>query len=612
MAPEQAQLGGPIDQRTDVFGLGAVLYEILTGQPPYSSKHADARKSQADPLEQAKECQPKAPRAVKGGVPRALDGVCRKAMAKNPQERYQSAGELADEVKCWLAHEPVQAWPRSRLCKALVRAWHWVRRQARWVIPVVAGLVAALVVGGPFWLGIERDRVIRHQQVKGLLERVQGWQGQARTAPPDEAGLLLRQAVEAAREASGLLTEGGADADLRKQVQAQLGELEQSEKDQQALERLEEGRIIAGAPRSEGLIRQISDKEYRPVRIGQTHYRGFASLRAVIDEKYRKAFELCGIDVEKQTLEKAAKLIRARAISRQLAVALDTWVWVSRTKDPARAKRLRALVREVDQDPKHKQVREQVREALWRDDPAQLKRLAGHQTIGSLPVPMLVVLASALRRHSALAEAELVLRKAQERHPDDFWRGTTLPRDRRKWRGRASQWRNADDFWVTTDLAVVLVEKKPPQLAEAVRHFTAAVALRKNSATSQTNLGNALLANDQIGEALEHQRKAVDANKDDHLAHTNLGITLASKGEVNEAIRMLRKAIALKHDYAEAHGALGMVLRKAEQFNEALAALEACQEWLEPDDPRGPQVAEMVLEVKRMIDRNHNKLRQKP
>src|SRR5262249_2856600 len=95
MPPEQAEgRANLVDRRSDVFGLGAIHYEVLTGRPPYAGPGL---------LEQARTCRPAPPRAVRKGVPAALEAVCLKALARQPEERYQSAQELADEVKRWLS-----------------------------------------------------------------------------------------------------------------------------------------------------------------------------------------------------------------------------------------------------------------------------------------------------------------------------------------------------------------------------------------------------------------------------------------------------------------------------------------------------------------------------
>jgi serine/threonine-protein kinase len=132
MAPEQAEgrldLLGPA---TDVYGLGAVLYEILSGQPPFGG-------SSDEVLRRVAREEPARPRLHVPAVPAALEAVCLKALAKTPADRYPSAGLLAQEIEHWLADEPVKAWREPWR----VRAGRWVRQHQ----PLVAGLAAAALV----------------------------------------------------------------------------------------------------------------------------------------------------------------------------------------------------------------------------------------------------------------------------------------------------------------------------------------------------------------------------------------------------------------------------------------------------------------------------------
>jgi serine/threonine protein kinase len=117
MAPEQA--AGRLDQigpRTDVYGLGAILYELLTGQAPFRAR------SRIDVLKQIQERDPPRPRAVNRAVDAELEAVCLKCLEKKPAERYAGAEELADDLARWLRGEPTVARPRG-----------WAARTVRWL-----------------------------------------------------------------------------------------------------------------------------------------------------------------------------------------------------------------------------------------------------------------------------------------------------------------------------------------------------------------------------------------------------------------------------------------------------------------------------------------------
>lgn len=133
MSPEQAQERHErLGKASDVYGLGATLYALLTGKPPRTTTDRVALLAQA----QRGEFTP--PRVANPRVPAPLAAICERAMAPEPDRRYGSAEALADDVKHWLADEPVSAWSEP----ALARFGRWARRHRT----LVAGLGAALVV----------------------------------------------------------------------------------------------------------------------------------------------------------------------------------------------------------------------------------------------------------------------------------------------------------------------------------------------------------------------------------------------------------------------------------------------------------------------------------
>src|SRR5213075_2375860 len=122
----------------DVYGLGAVLYQLLTGQPPFAGG------TTYETIKLLLETEPRQPRLLNPKVDRDLSTICLKCLEKDPQRRYSSALALAQDLERWLRHEPIQA----RRTGLVIRGKKWLHRNPSTAFAgaSLAGLIAALSV----------------------------------------------------------------------------------------------------------------------------------------------------------------------------------------------------------------------------------------------------------------------------------------------------------------------------------------------------------------------------------------------------------------------------------------------------------------------------------
>ncbi|MBI2933449.1 MAG: protein kinase [Planctomycetes bacterium] len=192
MAPEQIRGGGgKATPRTDVYALGAILYEMLAGRPPFACKE---EVTIFELYERILIREPVPPSRCMSDVPSDLESVCMKALEKVPELRYADAGEFADELARHLAGEPVRA---ARL-SAPKKTYRWVRRRWRGIAGTAA--VAALLLGSSAWIlgRIVRDRArVRELVRRGDARAAQGRHQDARDAY--RAALAVEEGCEEAR-----------------------------------------------------------------------------------------------------------------------------------------------------------------------------------------------------------------------------------------------------------------------------------------------------------------------------------------------------------------------------------------------------------------------------
>jgi serine/threonine protein kinase/tetratricopeptide (TPR) repeat protein len=542
MSPEQAQMSGlDVDTRTDVYALGVMLYELLTGTTPFDKERLraasydeirriireeePARPStristpgreatlsagrQTDPHDLRRQCR------------KELDWIVMKCLEKDRNRRYETVASLAADVRRYLADEPVQACPPS--------AWYRFRKftrrnRAALTMTALVLLILITLAGSVGW--VVRDRAARQAKIASDLEAA------LEDAQRFRRGGELPRAQAAAKRAEALLDDGVVEPDLAERVQSLLRELAEEEADGRLVSLLQEMRLRQAA---------VDVKENR-----------FRITRARPD--YEQAFRSYGLRWETTTAEEAAARLLSRPgrVRATLVAALDHWLILARHEKGPEADWLERVLAEADPDS----WRQRLRAARTQDDRKGLEQLAAEVDPVTQPPEALYVLQRALRQRRAYAAAVALLRRAQQVYPADFW--------------------------VNHDLGMALQEVRPPQYADAIRYLTAAVALRPDSSGVWLNLGLALRRKGRLDEAAVAFDRAVALDDGYARAHYNRGLVLIAQGRLEEAITACRRAVELMPQWALARYDLGNALSQKGLLTEAIAEYRRAIE-LEPD-----------------------------
>jgi tetratricopeptide (TPR) repeat protein len=515
MSPEQA-LAQPIgvDHRTDLYSLGATLYELLTLQPAFDGH------DRHELLRQIAIEEPKPVRKVNKAVPADLETIVLKAMAKNPEERYATAQELAGDLRRFLRDEPILARPLT----LLKRTRRWARKHRPVMLSAAVASLAALTVlaGSIGW--IMRDRAARRARLTAELH-----------VAVEESHRLQKegkwpQAQAAAARAEALLGYGAVD--------------------------------LAMAERVKGLLRKLADEQadvtllesHEAIRLRQADVEDNHFVLGHSRKEYEQAFRTHGLYSNAIAPAEAARALsrRSRPVRATLLAALDHWLILASHEKAPEASWLKQVLALADSDP----WRQGVRSAREKNDRQAMEKLAREVDTAEQPPEALFVLEMGLRQRGSSAAALALLRRAQQAFPADFW--------------------------INHDLGMALNQCQPHQHDEAIRFLTAAVALRPDSPGVRYNLGNALAFAGRLDEAKVVYRQAIGLKPDYAMVHFKLGWALGLQGQLDEAIAACRRSIELKPDHADAHYTLGNFLVRTGRLDEAIAAYRKAIA-LEPD-----------------------------
>jgi serine/threonine-protein kinase len=513
MAPEQA-LGKPgtIGPAADTYALGAILYEMLTGRPPFRGETA------AETERQVIADEPVPPARLNPQIPRDLETICLRCLHKDPQRRYATTAALAQDLHRFERHEPVAA----RRAGWLERAGKWVRRHPAWTALLAASLLlGVMLVGAGLWLVVhqarQKDAVEADLKAVAILQENARWQ---------EARAALKRAQQ--RLGGSLaLPGGGGPADLRRR-------LDQARRDLDLVMRLD------------------------AIRLKRATRGELVFYKAQADRDYQAAFREAGLDPFHDRPEAVAAVVRDSAVRWALVAALDNWATC--VTDKRRRDWLLEAARQADTDPEGWR-RRILNPAVW-DDPAALARLA--RTVpGSQPVSLLQALGE--RLWAVGGDAGPLLKRVQQGHPADFWANLIL--------GNAilqSDPVEAGGYYraalagrpgaAVGYCAVGDALRLRNLLGEAIDYYRKAIEIDSTYSRAFSNLGLAVQAQGRLDEAVKYYRQALRLDPDYGWAHHNLAIALRDQGRLQEAYAHYREVIRVDPQNLEINPALAGVL----------------------------------------------------
>jgi tetratricopeptide (TPR) repeat protein len=527
MSPEQAS--GEVervDRRADVFGLGSILCEILTGKPAYTGRSPQElmKKAMRGDTEDAQA------RLDACGADPELVTLAKGWLACEPEDRPNSAGAVAERVSAYLAG--VQDRLRAAEiagAEADARADE-ERKRRRLTVALAASLVstAALVGGGWAWIATQRAEraTVTGREVNQALAEAAELRGRAKATRGGDPALLDLSVAEAKRGSSLLALDEG-DPELRNRARAFLADVTR--------ERDESKARAADAERDRQMVDRLAQ-----IKLEYSS----RSDRPKIDAHYAAAFREFGIDVDALAPAEAGARIVSGRIAEELISATDQWIFNRRSidsPDSSAVKQLIAVADAADSDP----WRRRLRDALGRDDRETLRQLAATADVDHLTTENTSRLAYALT-HGGDAETSVVLMRAVVR-------------------------RHRDDFWINYDLVEGLLAMKPPRVDEALLYATAVAALRPRSWIALCHLGIVLNRQGRHDEAIAEFREAIRLDPGLAVAHGDLGSALEGKGNIDEAIAEYREWIRLDPGNSSmSHSNLGGALRKKGKIDEAI------------------------------------------